>query len=76
MSLEISVVIPVYNAAPFLKKAVFSALRQPETAEVILIEDGSEDNSRAICQSLKEQYKRVVFFQHAQGGNLGAGRQS
>jgi len=39
--MEISVVIPVYNAERYVREAVESALDQPETAEVLLIEDGS-----------------------------------
>ncbi|HAF61799.1 MAG TPA: hypothetical protein DCK95_05690 [Anaerolineaceae bacterium] len=35
---KVSVIIPVYNAASFVTQAVESALAQPETAEVILIE--------------------------------------
>ncbi len=71
--LQVSVIIPVYNAESFLKEAVFSALQQPETAEVILIEDGSSDDSLKVCQNLAEQYDQVKLFQHPQGVNLGAG---
>ena len=38
-SMQISVIIPVYNAAAYVTQAVESALEQPETAEVLLIED-------------------------------------
>lgn len=71
--MKISVVIPVYNAAAFMSKAVESALSQPETAEVILIEDGSGDNSLAVCQVLAKQNENVRLLQHPNGGNRGAG---
>ena len=45
--MKVSVIIPVYQAERFLEEAVTSALDQPETAEVLLIEDGSTDNSWA-----------------------------
>lgn len=38
---QISVIIPVYNAARFVAQAVKFALAQSEVAEIILIEDGS-----------------------------------
>jgi len=53
--MEVSVVIPVYNAAKFLTQTVLSALEQSETSEVILIEDGSTDNSLQVCIKLAEQ---------------------
>lgn len=71
--MQISVIIPVYNAAPFLVKAVESALNQEETAEVLLIEDCSTDNSLDICQQLKKQYEKVKLFRHPDGKNHGAG---
>jgi glycosyltransferase involved in cell wall biosynthesis len=69
----ISVVIPVYNAEEFISKAVESALSQPQTAEVILVEDASSDNSYEICQSLTKEYDRVHLFTHKDHINKGAG---
>lgn len=73
MELQISVIIPVYNAAPFVRKAVESALSQPETAEVLLIEDGSPDNSLEVCRELDAEYEKVRLFTHDGNANLGAG---
>jgi len=72
-SMQVSVVIPVYNAADFVQEAVGSALAQPETAEVILAEDGSTDDSLAVCQMLAEKYSQVHLYRHADGGNHGSG---
>jgi len=71
--MQISVIIPVYNAASFVTQAVESALSQPETAEVILIEDGSTDGSLQVCQKLAEKYEKVRLLQHPSGVNKGAG---
>lgn len=71
--LKISVIIPVYNAAAFLEKAVKSALQFEEVKEILLIEDCSTDNSLKICEELRSKYERVHFFQHADKGNHGAG---
>ena len=62
--MKISVIIPVYNAVLFVTEAVESALSQPETAEVILVEDGSTDNSLEVCQRLAAQHDNVVLLQH------------
>lgn len=73
MSLEISVVIPVYNAGPFVRKAVESALEQPEVAEVLLIEDGSPDDSLQVCTQIAADYREIRLLTHAGNSNLGAG---
>ena len=71
--MKISVIIPVYNAEKFIRNAVQSALNQPETAEVLLIEDCSPDNSLRICRELEEQYEKVRLLRHPDGKNHGAG---
>lgn len=70
--MNISVVIPVYNAERFLEKAVQSALQFPEVKEVLLIEDQSPDKSLEICRNLVEKDARVKLFQHPDKGNHGA----
>lgn len=69
----ISIIIPVYNAAPFIEKAVLSALEQPETHEVLLIEDNSPDDSLRICEALAAAHERVKLLRHPNGENRGAG---
>lgn len=71
--MNISVIIPVYNAERFLEKAVASALQLPEVKEVLLCEDHSPDNSLEICRKLVEKEPRVRLYQHPDKGNHGAG---
>ena len=71
--MDVSVIIPVYNADRFLEKAVNSALQQEETFEVILIEDNSPDNSFEICKQLERDNLKVRLFRHEGGKNKGAG---
>ncbi|MBW3466594.1 glycosyltransferase family 2 protein [Arthrospiribacter ruber] len=73
MEFKVSVIIPVYNAEEFLENAVESALRLREVGEVILVEDGSNDNSLKVCQGLSEKLVKVNLFQHPNGTNRGAG---
>lgn len=72
-SLSISVVIPVYNASKFLSRAIKSALSQKETSEVILVEDGSTDDSYEICQRYAIKHDNVHLHIHKNHLNLGAG---
>lgn len=71
--MQVSVVIPVYNAEKFLEKAVESALSQPETGEVLLAEDCSPDGSLEICQRLAATYHKVTLLRHPDAKNHGAG---
>lgn len=71
--LNISVIIPVYNAALFVEKAVNSALQFDEVQEILLIEDKSSDNSLSVCQNLAEKNPKIKLFQHPDKGNHGAG---
>ena len=70
----VSVIIPVYRVEHHVEKAVRSALDQPETLEVVLVEDGSPDGSLSACRKLVEEFgPRVRLFRHPGGANLGAG---
>ena len=71
--LKITVIIPVYKAEAFLKKAVESALQHDEVTEILLIEDASPDNSLQICEELVAKFEKVKLFQHPEKGNHGAG---
>jgi glycosyltransferase involved in cell wall biosynthesis len=71
--MQISVVIPVYKAEAFLQEAVSSVLIQPETGEVLLIEDNSPDGSIDVCRRLVESDARVRLLRHPNGENRGAG---
>lgn len=71
--MKVSVVIPVYNAAEFVRKAVESALEQVQTVQVVLVEDGSTDGSLDVCRELVSQYSSVILVRHSDGGNHGAG---
>lgn len=73
IQLKISTIIPVYNAQQFVKKAVESVLQFEEVTEIILIEDGSEDNSYEVCKDLELSNSKVKLFRHPNGLNKGVG---
>lgn len=68
----VSVIIPVYNAEEYVRQAVESAIDQPETGEVILVEDASPDNALQACRELVEEYSIVRLLRHSDGENHGA----
>lgn len=69
---DISVIIPVYNAALYIEKAVKSVLQQESVGEIILIEDNSGDNSLEVCVKLASENKKVRLYTHSEGINKGA----
>lgn len=71
--MNVSVIIPVYNAAAYLQQAVTSALEQPQVKEVVLIEDGSTDGSPDVCRRCADLDHRVRLLTHADGANHGPG---
>ncbi len=73
MSFQVSVIIPVYNAAKFVRDAVISANNLEEVGEIILIEDRSPDNALEVCQQLNEEFEKVRLFTHPNNENRGTG---
>lgn len=65
----ISIIIPVYNAAPFLKKCIGSIINQTfQNWELICINDGSTDESGSLLDSYSKQDKRIrVIHKHNEG---------
>ena len=65
----ISVIIPVYNVENHLRYAIESLLRQTyKKFEVILVNDGSTDNSRSLCDEYAQQYNNVYAYHKTNGG--------
>ncbi|MFT6841470.1 MAG: glycosyltransferase involved in cell wall biosynthesis [Psychroserpens sp.] len=70
--MEISVLIPVYNAEKHLEKAIKSALEISQVREILLIEDASPDNSLNICERYSSTYDKVKLYRHGDSKNHGA----
>lgn len=64
-----SIVIPVYNVAPYLRECVDSVLAQEFTDyEIILVDDGSTDNSPNICDEYAETHTQIKVIHKTNGG--------
>lgn len=67
--MRISVIIPVYNTAPYLNNCLNSILIQSyRDFEVILVDDGSTDGSSVICDEYANKNSRVRAFHITNGG--------
>ena len=70
----ISVIIPVYNVEAYLEMCVNSICRQTyQNLEIILVDDGSTDNSGLICDKLSQADNRIRVI-HKQNGGLSSAR--
>ena len=65
----VSVIVPVYNTAPYLERCVRSVLTQTwKHLELLLIDDGSTDGSGAMCDTYACEDPRVRVFHKSNGG--------
>lgn len=66
---SISVIIPCYNQAPYLRETVESVLHSNYAAlEIIIINDGSTDNSKDIAEELTEKHSNVNLLNQKNAG--------
>ena len=73
---KISVVIPVYNMEKYLKRCMDTIINQTfRDLEIILVDDGSKDNSGRMCDEYKASDSRIKVI-HKQNGGLGFARNS
>lgn len=65
----ISIIVPVYNVSCYLDECVKSLIHQSyKTIEVILVDDGSTDNSGRICDQYEQVDKRIKVIHKPNGG--------
>lgn len=66
---KFSIIIPVYNVEKYLRECIDSVLRQSYLdIEVILVDDGSSDNSPYICDQYAESDERIKVVHQSNGG--------
>lgn len=69
MNTLISVIIPSYNVEEWLPNCIQSILKQSYTnLEIILVNDGSTDNTLKICNSYAQQDSRIILIDKINGG--------
>ena len=73
--IKVSVIIPVYNVENYLERAVDSVLNQTlSDIEIILVDDGSPDQSPKICDNYARMYPDRIKVIHKQNEGLGFAR--
>ena len=66
-----SIIVPVYNTQQFIGECIHSVLSQEmEDYELILVDDGSDDQSGIICDAFSKQDERIKVFHKDNGGQL------
>ena len=69
MGEKISVIVPVYNVEQYLERCVDSIINQTYTnLEIILVNDGSTDNSGKLCDELAKKDERIRVIHKENGG--------
>lgn len=69
--MNLSIIIPIYNSELYLNRCIDSLYRQnlkPEDFEIILINDGSTDQSLRICEQYKAKYSNISLFSIKKSG--------
>lgn len=70
----ISVIVPVYNVEQYLCKCVDSIINQTyKNIEILLIDDGSTDESGSICDMYSQKYDNIITY-HKKNGGLSSAR--
>ena len=70
---KISVIVPVWNAHDYLERCIDSIINQTyNNLEILLVDDGSTDDSLEICERYAKQDNRVRVFHKENGGQASA----
>ena len=59
--MEISIVIPIYNAAAFIEENIKS-IGYNKNIEIVIINDGSTDDTENLCEILIEKYPNIKYI--------------
>lgn len=66
---KVSIIVPIFNAEIYLERCLNSLVNQNySNIEILLINDGSIDSSRKICESFMERDKRIILFNNKNMG--------
>lgn len=71
--MKVSVITPCYNAAPYIQRTIASVQAQTMADwEMLIVDDGSTDNSVSIIQPIAEQDSRIRLIKKENGGSASA----
>lgn len=71
--IELSVIIPAFNAENYILPCIESLLSSRiEKMEVLIVDDGSSDNTAGVCEGIEKSYKSVRVYRKPNGGSASA----
>lgn len=59
---NLSIIIPAYNAARFIERAIMEASTIVPTPEIIVVDDGSSDNTYNVCMNLQKKFSTLYVY--------------
>ena len=66
---KISIIVPIYNSQDTIERCIKSLLEQTyQNIEIILVNDGSTDDSLSICERFKNAYEQIIVISQPNGG--------
>lgn len=72
---EVSVIVPVYNVEKYLEKCLNSLVNQTlENIEIIIVNDGTKDNSEEIIKKFMDKYPNKIIYLKKENGGLSDAR--
>ena len=72
---KVSVIVPFYNVEGYIEKCLDTLVNQTlEDIEIIIVNDGSTDNSKEIIEKYKKQYNDKIIYLEKQNGGLSDAR--
>lgn len=72
---KVSVIVPVYNVEKYLEKCLKSLVGQTlMDMEIIIVNDGSTDNSKEIVEKIRKQFPNKIIYVEKENGGLSDAR--
>lgn len=72
--MKLSIIVPIYNVEKYIEKCILSLVNQDfSDYEIIVVNDGSPDESASIVNELKKKYPNILLF-HKKNGGLSSAR--
>ena len=66
---KVSVIVPVYNVEKYITRCLTSLINQTlDDIEIIIVNDGSTDNSASIIKEYKRQHNNIIYVEKENGG--------
>jgi len=68
--IDLSIIVPVYNTARFLKQCILSLCKQDydvDRFEIIVVDDGSQDESSSIVRNLQKDFANIIYIWQSNG---------